>query len=386
MNIINPILEADLCRNQRQNLRIFGSLYSDFNIGSLINGLEGLRYRIQFGPDFRIGRVGVADPANSINGDGNNIAQYDIDIRRSWTFDNLIYYDKVINEHSLGLTLLQSASAYHTEGSNMRSFVNSAQELWFNLGSKSDIRSYGTFLTQTQLQSYMIRMNYGFADKYLLTASGRWDGASQLAPGHKWDFFPSLALGWRLDQEDFMNNHSWLDQLKLRFGVGTTGNSAISAYATKGSVSPNYYHFGEATLSGVVASDPSAAIPVVMANSSLGWEKTTQYNLGVDFSFLRGRIFGNIDMYKSFTKDLLMTKSLPALTGYLRTWANIGKTENQGIDITLNTLNIDTRDFKWNTTFTFSADRSKIVELADGKTEDISNGWFVGESIGTLYG
>lgn len=386
VNIINPIREADLTRNQRQNLRAFGSLYSDFNIGSLVKGLDGLRYRIQFGPDFRIGRTGIADPANSINGDGNNIAQYNIDIRRSWTFDNLLYYDKVINRHSLGLTLLQSASAYHTEGSSMRSFVNSAQELWYNLDSKSDIRSYGSFLTQTQLQSYMVRMNYGFAEKYLLTASGRWDGASQLAPGHKWDFFPSLALGWRMDQEEFMKSASWVDQLKLRFGVGTTGNSAISAYATKGSVSPNFYHFGEATLSGVVASDPSAATPVVMANNSLGWEKTTQYNLGVDFSFLRGRVFGNIDLYKSYTNDLLMTKSLPALTGYLRTWANVGKTENKGIDITLNTLNVNTRDFKWNTTFTFSADRSTIVELSDGKTEDISNGWFVGESIGSLYG
>lgn len=385
VNIINPIREATLTVNQRQNLRAIGSFYSEFYFGNMFKPLDGLRYRIQFGPDFRFGRTGIADPAESINGDGNNVAQYSTDIKRSWTLDNLLYYDKTFGKHSLGLTLLQSASDFHNEGSNMKAFVSTAKELWYNISSKGDIQSYDTSLTDNQMLSYMVRMNYSFSDKYLLTASGRWDGASQLAEGHKWDFFPSAALGWRMEQEDFLKDIDWISQMKLRLGIGTTGNSAISAYATKGAVTPVFYHFGSEISTGMIASDPSAKDPVVMANPDLGWEKTTQYNLGLDFSFIKGRINGTVDLYKSNTSDLLMAKSIPSLTGYTRTWANIGKTKNRGIDVTLNTVNIQSRNFSWTSTLTYSADRSKIVELADGKTEDLSNLWFIGQPIGVYY-
>ncbi len=385
VNIINPIREIEYCVNNRQTLRALASIYSEVNFGNIFKPLEGLRYRFQFGPDIRTYRNGIADPAQSINGDGNNLAQYYTDIRKSWTLDNLIYYNKSFKNSNLGVTLLQSASAYHNEGSSMQAYVNTAEELWYNMNSLANIRSYDTYLTETQLMSYMARVNYGFSNKYLLTLSGRWDGASQLADGHKWDFFPSAALAWRLDQESFINNTDWIKELKLRIGIGVTGNSAIDAYATKGAVTSAFYHFGDITATGMVASDPSAANPVVMANLALGWEKTTQYNLGVDFSFFRGKVNGSIDVYKSLTSDLLLTKSLPALTGYLRTWANIGKTENKGVDITINTINVEKNDFSWNSSLTVSADRNKITELADGKKEDIANGWFVGESIGSYY-
>ncbi|WP_367913978.1 SusC/RagA family TonB-linked outer membrane protein [Leadbetterella sp. DM7] len=385
VNIINPIREVDYSRNQRINVRTMASLYSEVNFGKIFGFLDGLKYRFQFGPDFRYNRNGIADQAASINGDGNNLVQYNTDLRNSWTLDNLIYYNKNIGKNSLGVTLLQSASAYKSEGSNIRSFVNTADELWYNVGSLASIQGYGSYLTETQLTSYMARVNYGFDEKYLLTVSGRWDGASQLAEGYKWDFFPSAALAWRVDQESFLKEVNWVTQLKLRLGVGVTGNAGIGAYGTKGAVSNNFYHWGEIVAPGMVASDPSAASPVVMANTALGWEKTAQYNLGIDFAILKGRIDGTIDLYKSKTSDLLMEKALPALTGYLRTWDNIGKTDNKGIDISLNTVNVKTKDFRWASTLTYSADRSKIVELADGKIEDIANGWFVGRPIGSYY-
>lgn len=385
VNIINPIREVNYSRNQRVNLRALGSLYTEVDFGKFAGFLDGLKYRFQFGPDFRFGRNGIADQAASINGDGNNLVQYNTDMRSSWTLDNLVYYNKTIKRNSLGVTLLQSASSFYSEGGNMRSFVNTPQELWYNVGSLASIQGYGTWLTETQLSSYMARVNYGFDDKYLLTVSGRWDGASQLAPGHKWDFFPSAALAWKIDEESFLQEVSWIDQLKLRLGVGVTGNSGIGAYATKGAVANNFYHWGEIVALGMVASDPSAREPVVMANPALGWEKTAQYNLGIDFSVFKGRIDGSVDFYKSKTSDLLLTKSLPSLTGYLRTWDNIGKTENKGVDIAINSLNFKNKDFRWSSTLTFSADRSKITELSDGKIEDIPNGWFVGEQIGSYY-
>jgi TonB-linked SusC/RagA family outer membrane protein len=387
VNIINPIREVDLCQNQRQNLRALGSFYSELNFGKIHNALDGLRYRLQFGPDFRYGRTGIADAAASINGDGNSTAQYNTEIKRSWTLDNLIYYDKTFGAHNLGVTLLQSASAYHEETESMRSYVASDRELWYNMGSASDIRTYDSSLKENQLSSYMVRLNYGFAQKYLLTVSGRWDGASQLAAGHKWDFFPSAALGWRLDQEAFVRDVEWISQLKPRIGVGTTGNSAIDPYVTLGAVTPNFYHFGATTVIGMVGSDPSLAEDdrALMTNLELGWEKTTQYNLGIDFSLFNGRVGGAIDMYTSTSKDLLMKQSIPSLTGYLSTWANVGVLQNKGIDITLNTVNVQTRDFTWESSLTFSADRNKIKELDSGKEEDLNNLWIVGQPLGIYY-
>ncbi len=388
VNIINPIRENNLSHNNRTNLRAFGSFYSEIDFGNIFKDLNGLRYRLQFGPDFRYNNNGQANPAESINGDGLNRARYSTDSRRSWTLDNLIYYDKEFGKHNLGLTLLQSASAYHVEGSDItNNNVNTARELWYNLGSTNnkDHWGLGTSMTETQLSSYMIRANYGFAEKYLLTLSGRWDGASQLADGNKWDFFPSAAIAWRMDQEDFMIGYDWLDQLKVRLGFGVTGNSAIDAYATKGAVASNNYSFGNQVYTGIVSSDLWVPSPVLMANAELGWEKTASYNLGLDFSFLRGRIFGSVDVYNSYTSDLLMQQALPSLTGYARTWANVGKTENKGVDLTLSTLNINGPEFKWNSTLTLSADRNKITELASGATEDIGNSWFVGQPIGVYY-
>ena len=385
VNIINPIQESSLCRNNRQSLRAMGSVSAELNFGEMTKILDGFKYRINFGPDFRYGRTGVADAAESINGDNNNVAQYSTDYKFSWTLDNMITYDKKVGKHSLGATFLHSASAYHQEGSFLKSFVNSYDELWYNVKSLGDIKDYSTSLLETSLESWMARLNYSYNDKYLLTASGRWDGASQLAEGNKWDFFPSAALGWRIDQEEFMEETSWIDQLKLRAGVGVTGNSAIDAYGTKGAVTSTFYHFGSATETGFIASDAAAKDPVVMANSKLGWEKTKQYNLGLDISVLGGRVNANIDIFKSTTSDILMKKSLPSVTGYLRTWDNVGETENKGIDITLNTHNIKTKDFNWYSTITFSKDKSEITKLADGITEDIANGWWVGQSIGMYY-
>ena len=232
----------------------------------------------------------------------------------------------------------------------------------------------------------MVRVNYGFKDKYLLTASMRWDGASQLAPGHKWASFPSAALAWRIDQEDFMKDINWLSQLKLRCGVGVTGNAAIDAYATKGAITGLYYNWGQTDSSlGYVPSDPSAKDPAKMANSELGWERTTQYNLGIDYGFFNNRLSGSIDAYKTKTNDLLLAMSIPSLTGYTSTYANVGKTSGWGIDLQVNAVPVETKDFTWNSTVTWSMDRNKIDELSNGRTEDVNNNWFVGEEIGVYY-
>ena len=223
----------------------------------------------------------------------------------------------------------------------------------------------------------MFRLNYDYSNKYLLTVSGRWDGASQLADGNKWAFFPSVALGWRLEQEEFLKNIHWINQLKLRMGVGVTGNSAIDPYQTKGGIVSLFYPSGSNLVSGHVPTEMMVEDgDVAMANPSLTWEKTRQWNVGLDYAILNGRISGVLDFYTSQTSDLLMAMTIPALNGYQNTYSNVGETSNIGVDITLNTVNVKTSDFEWSTTLNAAWQKDKIETLANGKEDDINNNWF----------
>lgn len=161
---------------------------------------------------------------------------------------------------------------------------------------------------------------------------------------------------------------------------------AIAAYATKGAITGLYYNWGQTDSSlGYVPSDPSAKDPAKMANQDLGWEKTTQYNVGIDYGFFNNRLSGSIDAYKTKTNDLLLGMTIPSLTGYTSTYANVGKTSGWGIDLQVNAIPVQTKDFSWNTTLTWSMDRNKIEQLSNGRTEDVNNRWFVGEEIGVYY-
>ncbi|WP_408912674.1 SusC/RagA family TonB-linked outer membrane protein [Bacteroides sp. BFG-257] len=253
--------EWNYSENERRMFRAIGSLYAQLNLGEIFSPLKGLRYRFNFGPDFRSYRNGSFADANSVSREGTNRASLTNQSDFSCTLDNLIYYDKEIGKHSLGVTLLQSATKYRYEESSMAALNIPLASAKWNALSKANISAlddWGSDLVEKQLLSYMFRLNYDYNSRYLLTVSGRWDGASQLAKGNKWAFFPSAALGWRLDQEGFLQDVSWLNQLKLRVGVGVTGNSAIDPYQTKGAVVPIYYPYGDSSTSGFVASDPVA--------------------------------------------------------------------------------------------------------------------------------
>ncbi len=368
--------------DERTSLRAFGSFHAQFDIGEIFPVLKGLKYRMNFGPDFSMNRDGVYIDGKSVIRNGTSYASLSKDQKISYTLDNLIYYNRIFGKNDFRLTLLQTQTKYHTEGSSISADdIPFASQKWNALttGNVPNLRSWNSNLTEQQLMSYMGRINYSYNDKYLLTVSGRWDGASQLAAGNKWSFFPSAALGWRMDQEEFLQSTSWINQLKIRLGVGVTGNSAIEPYATKGGVSALFYPFGTSITGGSI---PSSAL----ANQNLGWEKTTQYNLGFDFSFFNSRVSGTLDFYTSDTKDLLMKQSIPTVTGYSSTYANVGQTANKGVDVTLNTYNIQTDNFQWNTNLNVSYHKDHIVALANGNEDDISNGWFIDEPIGVIYG
>ena len=391
VNIQNPIDELKYTTNERKNFRINGSAYGQLNFGKIWQPLDGLTYRIQFGPELQYFRAGTANAAEGINGAGTNKVVYNPYHRVAWTLDNIINYNKTFADiHTIGVTLLQSASDYHYEMGSIRANVATAEEMWYNTKSNNDPTDYSTGLTESSLTSYMARINYSLMDRYLLAASMRWDGASQLSSGHKWASFPSVSLGWRIEQEKFMRNVKWIDQLKLRLGWGISGNAAISPYATKGSVQSLTYTWGKVAEVGYVPSDPNSASPALMANSELSWEKTTQWNIGLDYSFLRGRLGGSLDVYSTKTKDLLMATTIPSLTGYTRTMANVGESSGWGIDLQINALPVKTKNFEWSSVLSWSLDRNKIEKLANGVDEIINTttgygNWFVGEEIGVYY-
>ena len=380
--------------DNRQTFRALGSFYGQIDFDKIWEPLQGLQYKIQYGPDFQFYRRGYfIDKSSAARGGGNNLANRSDRRTFAWTLDNMILFNKEFGEHNLGFTFLQSASKRNVEESGMGSErIPLPSFLWNNMGSvdisnKDNKASMSTGLIENTLASYMARVNYSFRDRYLLTASARWDGSSVLAEGNKWDFFPSMALGWRMEQEDFLKDVSWIDQLKVRMGVGVTGNSAVDSYGTLGVISSYWMPFSTGNSQILVTNEPYySSGSNLMPNKNLKWEKTTQWNFGVDFSFLKGRIGGTLDLYTSTTKDLLMRMAVPSLSGYPAMMANIGKTSNKGLELTLNLIPVMTKDFTWNSNFNFAWQKDKIEELSNGKVDDVANGWFIGESIAIHYG
>ena len=372
----NVIDEWKYSTNQRETLRLLGSLFTEVKL------LKGLRYRLNFGPDFRFYRNGYYNDSRSIvrelsaaNASVSNTKDF------SYTIDNLLYYDNSFGAHNIGVTLLQTASKWTSESSSITGQgIEVPTQLWYNIGAltSSQLSGWSSGLTERQLASYMARVNYNYNNKYLLTLSGRWDGASQLAEGNKWAFFPSAAIAWRLDQENFLKDVEWIDQLKLRLGFGTVGNSAVDLYSTKGAITQLTVPFGTGTETGYTLTNS-------VANPDLGWETTTQYNMAVDFSVLKGRINGTIEVYRSSTSDLLLTVALPSVTGYTSTIANVGETSNRGIDLTVNANLLNVRDFSWDINATAAWQRDQIESLMNGKEDMVANNWFIGEPIDIIY-
>ena len=377
-NTIRTVIDEDkYSQDQRVTVRAFGSFYSQVDLGKLIPVLDGLKYRLNFGPDLTSYRNGVFLDARSAARSGTSFASLIKAQTISYTLDNLLFYNKTFGKHDLGLTFLQSKTGYQYEDSMMAANdVKNPENKWNALTpSNVTLSNYSTNIIESGLLSYMGRVTYGYDNKYLLTASGRYDGASQLADGKKWDFFPSASLAWNMNQESFLSDVSWIDQLKLRVGFGVTGNAAVDPYST------------QPPLAGIVYPNGSGLVNnATLGNPDLGWEKTKQINYGIDFSFANSRISGTLEYYTSDTTDLLLRRSVPTPTGYRDTFENVGETEGEGVELTLNTVNVKAKDFEWSSNLSFSYQQSRIVALANGKFDDINNNLFIGQPQNVLYG
>lgn len=370
----NKFLNIEHEKKEIKKDRFLGSYYLDvtlpFDIKYRSNvGIDiGPWYGNEFYGALSSDRSG--SPARAVNARDN---------RRMYTWENLLFYNKTFKkDHTLGLTFLQSIQQETYEKSEIKvKDLPYENQTWNNVGSAQTIESVSSDYQRWNLASFMGRVNYNYKDRYLLTVSARYDGSSRLAPGHKWVLFPSAALAWRVKEESFLKDVDCLSNLKLRLGWGITGNTAIDPYKTQGNLEYGRYSYGS---NGVLAFYQKE-----MPNPNLSWEKTEQWNAGIDFGFLNGRIGGSVDLYLQNTNDLLMDRQLPIVSGFGNVTTNIGQIRNKGLEVTLNTVNIDTKDFKWTTDFMFSVNKEEIVELYNGKVDDEGNKWFIGQPVKVFY-
>ena len=373
--IYNPLMNLKNAIIQQKIDRYMGSYYLEAKIW------DGLKFRSNLGTDFR--QVQDLDFKGSLttqNKGGLSTASNKGNKSYLFTLENMLMYAKEFNkDHNLNVTLLQSIQRYQEDsyGVEVKDLPYEYQHFW-NLGSAAEISKVESNYKKWTLASFMGRINYNFKDRYLLTVSARYDGSSRLAEGHKWVLFPSAAFAWRIMDEPFMPEFDALSNLKLRIGWGRTGNSAVDPYQTMGGLKLQNYIFGSSNAIGFY--------PNMMRNPYLTWETTDQTNIGLDFGFFNNRLSGTIDLYLQKTHDLLMERQLPVVSGYESVMTNIGKTQNKGIEIALSSVNFESqKGFNWTTDLMLYANKEEIVELYNGKKDDIGNKWFIGHPIEVHY-
>ncbi len=375
--------DAILARNRR--LRTFNSIYAEVKI------IEGLKYRLNVGLDMsQANGSGYNGPTTWTN---NNTSQTNSNAAvinaesRTYTLENILTYDKTIKvKHRINLTGLFSAQKDHAQSSGFTVTGVPADYILnsnFGLASGTIITDpNNTFFSERGLISYMGRLNYAYDNRYLLTATVRTDGASTLSPGHQYFTYPAFSLGWNATNERFMNNLHFLNNLKIRGGWGKTSNQGVPPYSTLGLLTATTYNFGQGA-----AGQQAGYLVTTLANNSLKWQSTSQWNVGMDFAVLKSRLTGSIDIYGQHTKDILLDFNLPQSNGAATTRKNLGKTQGSGLEINLSSINVHTKSgLTWTTDLNFYFNREKIIQLqTPAIMQDIANGWFVGQPLTVIY-
>ncbi|MBI1343300.1 MAG: SusC/RagA family TonB-linked outer membrane protein [Terrimonas sp.] len=373
--VMNPLIEVNKANSQYQvNIaNQMGNAYAEIAL------FKGLTFRSSISASVISEKQGDFRGTYSKDRIGTRLprAFYNSRDFRTYTLDNILTYNLSKGDHKLTVTALQSAYKNIAETSTINVDNLPFQSLWYNVGSAGTITGIASSYAQNTLQSYMGRVNYSFKNKYLLTLTGRSDGASQLSEGNKWAFFPSAAVAWRLDEENFIKNINVISGMKLRVSYGQVGNATVNPYSTQAAILNTAYDFGNTAAFGFA--------PANLGNKDLKWERSEELNIGLDMGFLNNRITATVEVYDRKTRDLILNQNIPSSTGFSTVFANVGKVGNKGIEISLNTVNISKKDFSWATSINFSKNTNKILALASGVSQDIGNSLFVGYSVRSLY-
>ena len=347
----NPVANAREQTGRATNTQLFGTTYLQFDI------LSNLRLQTNLAGNFGFSNNYNFSPRTILSGGAAGTGSLSSGQSRDLTSSTTLNYNQRLGPGELELLGGFEAQTFYDEGlSGTETGLPTDATTIYDIGSSIQLGRGGSSLTEAALQSYLARVNYNIADKYLFMATARRDGSSKFGANNKWAFFPSASVAWRISEEGFMRDFTLIDDLKLRLSSGVSGNQAIGSYQTLSRLNSGFVSFGQTEVATLA---PSATAP----NPNLRWEKTTDVNVGVDLSILRNRITANFDVYRKTTKDLLFNASLPNTTGFSNQTQNIGSVKNRGVELGLSTVNIQGRDLTWRSTFNISANRSEVVNV-----------------------
>jgi TonB-dependent starch-binding outer membrane protein SusC len=375
---LNPLLEIANSKDETTRWTTLGNLFAEYKATKWLSfksnfsgGITNARQGKSFGAQTNVG----LNNKNLSSGEITNNQNF------NFTWDNQFNINYTLKEdHVFSFLGLQSIFSNTSESSFLSSRENPVDTGFYNLGSGYiTTQTVASNYSKNTLNSFAARLNYTYKGRYLLTASTRYDGSSVLSAGNKWTSFPSVALGWKVNEESFMKNLKFISALKLRASLGYTGNNTVPAYSSLSLLKlPTYYEFNNTLVNGITSNN--------LVNPELTWEKTKELNYGVDFGFLRNRITGSVDLYDRLSEGLLYKQTLPLETGIPFITSNVGSISNKGIEVALTTKNIQTKNVSWETSFTFTKNVNKLMSIYN-QTEknDVGNNLFIGENINSLY-
>lgn len=379
----NPMRKINEVESDGYTYNSYFQAYTDFNI------MKGLTFRSSI--SFNLGNTNnqSANTAESYpaHPSQNGYTSATVSNSNSYGFLNtnvLSYINEFNEKHRINATAVfeQSYNTTFTSGITVRNLFDDNIN-FNNMGLAQTVDTPSSNRIKTTMMSFMGRVNYVLLNRYMITASYRYDGSSRLAKGNQWYGFPSVALAWDAQKEGFLYGVDWLSQAKLRLGYGVTGNQAVPAYSAYSMISQSVDNKGNISLSGTRR-----------ANPNLKWESTTQYNIGLDFGFMNNRFTASVDLYNKLSKDVILEVTLPATTGFTNELINAATIRNRGIEVTLGADVIDNRNFRWHTDVILSHNEGIIKRIdgikqfmeLSGNFENTAYRYIVGEKIGTMWG
>ena len=378
--------DKDVWLSENKGIGSYNTLFAELKCP----WIEGLTYRVNVGLNFRSSKSGSFTGTGINNKDANAVNSGSVyeNQTRNWAVENLLTYDRSFGKHNINAVAMYSAeqTTYEQSGGSAQDIPADYFQYYALDKATGQANLTGYNYWQSGLISWMGRVMYSYDNKYMISAALRSDASSRLAKGHQWHTYPAVSAGWNIAREQFMENLTWIDNLKLRVGYGETSNQSINPYSTLGGLAIRNYNFGNGT--NYKAGYYVNALP----NPDLGWEYSKTWNFGIDFSLFNGRLSGSVEYYIQKTNDILLDVSLPSTSGVSSFTGNIGNTENKGFELTLNGIIIDNKNgWNWDAGINIYANRNKLTKLTGAVDEngnpvpDEANRWFVGYPIDVIY-
>ncbi|MDE7346368.1 MAG: TonB-dependent receptor [Muribaculaceae bacterium] len=382
-DFINPLDRMKNSTHKRKTYRLLGNIYAQFNI------IQGLTFKTTISPTYTAYRdgeyVGYTNPATGKTWVDDEVRNATVknNTGYGWTWDNVLNFTRSFGDHSINATALYSAEKSNSENYTQTAVNPIESTAWWNMatGTKGEATVASGF-SESSMQSVALRANYSWKNRYMITGTVRWDGSSKFGKGNKWGCFPSAAVGWNIAEEEFLQKW-WLNNLKLRASYGVTGNNrGIGNYATViGVNSSSFYPFGGSYVDGFY--------PSGIVDENITWETSHEINIGLDYGFLNNRIVGSLEWYNKKSKNLLYNVGLPLETGGATMTTNVGSVRNTGVEFSITTTNIDTRDWTWTTSLNLAHNDNKVLQI-NGVSDQIIGGnasgcLFVGRPVTNVY-